>query len=586
MGYFDNFHFTNCYSALVRFVVDFILEVEHFCNHDLDNIITPLNVDRFELLLRQTNYCKTETEFLVDGFRNGFDIGYKGPTNRWSTSTDIPFSVGDKYELWSKVMKEVKAKRFAGPFDAVPFDNFIHSPIGLVPKAGGKTRLIFHLSFKFGEEANQQSLNGSMLKEECSVHYNDLDAAVKSCLHIYETFKDSPDWEGVVFLGKTDLSSAFRVLPPEISCFCWLVMIAQDPSDGKWKYFIDKCLPFGASISCSHYQRFSNALQYLVQVKSNQNKAITNYLDDFLFAAYTKWLCDQLIQSFINLCQTLNIPVADEKTVWGTTAIIFLGILLDGHHLVLCIPLEKQEKALWLLNDISGKRKIKIKQLQVLTGYLNFLTKAIHPGRTFTHRIYAKFTNLQAGKLGGKALHPHHHIAVDEELHFDCEIWHLFLNNFRSSTVCRPMIDFNGAAETSEQLRFYSDASANPELGFGATFDNKYWLYGQWEKGYIHDMKPSIEYLELFTLTAAVLTWGPLIKNKRVTIFCDNMAVVNMINNITSSCQNCMFLIRLLILNNLVNNRRIFARHVWSENNELADALSHLQFDRFWRTST
>ena len=96
-------------------------------------------------------------------------------------------------------------------------------------------------------------------------------------------------------------------------------------------------------------------------------------------------------------------------------------------------------------------------------------------------------------------------------------------------------------------------------------------------------MSPNIEYLELFALAAAVLTWGPLIKNKRVTIFCDNMAVVNMINNITSSCKNCLFLLRLLVLNNLVNNRRIYARHVRTEKNELADALSHLQFNRFWR---
>ena len=130
-------------------------------------------------------------------------------------------------------MMEVKAKRFAGPFDQVPFDSFIQSPIGLVPKAGNKTRLIFHLSFKFGERPEEQSFNGATPKEDCSVHYNDLDTAVASCLNILNCYKDDPGWEGMVFLGKTDLSSAFRVLPLQISCICWLVMIAQDPSDGK-----------------------------------------------------------------------------------------------------------------------------------------------------------------------------------------------------------------------------------------------------------------------------------------------------------------------------------------------------------------
>ena len=67
-------------------------------------------------------------------------------------------------------MKEVKAGRYAGPFDEVPYDNFIQSPIGLVPKAGGKTRLIFHLSFEFkGEDGG--SVNGCNPKEKCSVQY-------------------------------------------------------------------------------------------------------------------------------------------------------------------------------------------------------------------------------------------------------------------------------------------------------------------------------------------------------------------------------------------------------------------------------
>ena len=31
-------------------------------------------------------------------------------------------------------MKEVKVKRLAGPYEEVPFENYIQSPIGLVPK--------------------------------------------------------------------------------------------------------------------------------------------------------------------------------------------------------------------------------------------------------------------------------------------------------------------------------------------------------------------------------------------------------------------------------------------------------------------
>ena len=33
-------------------------------------------------------------------------------------------------------MKEVQANRVASPYKSIPFDNFIQSPIGLVPKVG------------------------------------------------------------------------------------------------------------------------------------------------------------------------------------------------------------------------------------------------------------------------------------------------------------------------------------------------------------------------------------------------------------------------------------------------------------------
>ena len=74
-------------------------EIPHFCNQDLDNIMTPLNMKRFTELLVQSNYNREEAEFLRSSFTEGFDISYKGPENRCSTSNNIPFTPGDKYEM-------------------------------------------------------------------------------------------------------------------------------------------------------------------------------------------------------------------------------------------------------------------------------------------------------------------------------------------------------------------------------------------------------------------------------------------------------------------------------------------------------
>ena len=147
------------------------------CNLDLENIVTP--VDELERLLKLSHYDEEETKFLVEGFSKGFDIGYEGPFECQDTSRNIPFKkdVGDESELWSKLMKEVEASRYTGPFEKIPFENFMQSPIGLVPKSGNKTRQIFHLSYNF--KNGNKSLNYHTPKDKCSVKYNDIDSAVQ-----------------------------------------------------------------------------------------------------------------------------------------------------------------------------------------------------------------------------------------------------------------------------------------------------------------------------------------------------------------------------------------------------------------------
>ena len=279
-------------------------------------------------------------------------------------------------------MKEVVAARIAGPYLSIPFDNYIQSPIGLVPKAGNKTRLIFHLSFNFSDKPEDSSLNSFTPQEQCTVKYNDLDCAVRTCLAIGG--RNNP-----VYLAKSDLMSAFRMLPIKKQHWCWPILKAEDPRDGIAKYFVDKCLPFGASISCSHFQRFSNGLKFLIEYLTGKRMHLVNYLDDFLFVETTVHRCNSLVRSFLSLCEDIKLPVSLDKTEWACEKLVFLGIMLDGTNFVLAIPPEKRDRALNLLNYFRDKKKATVRQLQVLTGYLNFLTRAIFPGRAFTRRIYA-----------------------------------------------------------------------------------------------------------------------------------------------------------------------------------------------------
>ena len=106
-------------------------------------------------------------------------------------------------------------------------------------------------------------------------------------------------------------------------------------------------------------------------------------------------------------------------------------------------------------------------------------------------------------------------------------------------------------------------------------------MYGAWPKNFIDMCKPSIEYLELFALVATVENWIHRFKNKRIILFCDNQSVVAMVNNTTSSCPNCMILIRKLVLKGLVENVRIYAKYIKSEENTASDFLSRLKLEKF-----
>ena len=538
-------------------------EILYCENFDLENVITPVNVDRLENLLRATNYDPVKTNKIIHGLRHGFDLGYEGPENVQITAPNLKFrGVGDEIDLWNTVMKEVKLKRYAGPFESIPFDTYIQSPIGLVPKDNGRdTRLIFHLSYLRGKQ--KKSVNANTPEEECTVQYPLFDEAIRLCIKAGKGCK----------LSHSDVQSAFRNLGMNKKSWHHLVMRAKLPINGKWYYFVDKCLPFGASISCKLFQMVSDALAYLVQNKTGDE--LVNYLDDFLFIALLACICNQNLEVFLELCRNINMPISEEKTEGASTCLVFLGLLINTIDQTVSVPIEKLEKAQVMISNILGRpsKKITVNELQKLCGFLNFLCRAVLPGRAFTRRLYAQL----GGNINKSKLLPHHHIRINTEVRQDLLTWEKFINH--PSAFCRSFIDFTETIK-AEEIGLASDASRAHTLGFGAICQTS-WIYHMWLEGYIASFKPSIEYLELFGVVAGVIQWIHRFRNKRIILLCDNTSVVAMINNMTTSCKNCMKLLRLLILKGMVVNVRIFARYVSSKNNYYPDLLSRGKIQTF-----
>ena len=326
--------------------------------------------------------------------------------------------------------------------------------------------------------------------------------------------------------------------------------------------FLCRCIVPGRAFLRRLYVQGNPSLKQHHHIKITQEHKLDLATWKFFFS------CDEQVKVFLEICGQINFPVALEKTFWGTTVLVFLGLLLDTERQLVCIPTDKIVKALDMINIFLGKKKATVLQFQKLCGSLNFLCRCIVPGRAFLRRLYVQ---------GNPSLKQHHHIKITQEHKLDLATWKFFLSQpaVFSRGFIKPEI------HTAKMIDMYSDASRNFKLGIGA-YCGPEWSYGKWDEEFCNKVEPSIDYLELFGVTVAVLNWLKLFKNSKIVLFCDNEAVVHMINNSLSRCKNCMVLIRIIVLESLVCNTRVFARYVRSKDNDKADALSRLQWDRFW----
>ena len=248
-------------------------------------------------------------------------------------------------------------------------------------------------------------------------------------------------------MGKSDMRSAFRHICMRLDDFKWLIMKAKSPIDGRIYYFVDKCLPFGSSISCAIFQAFSNAIAWIVMFRTGQD--LVNYLDDYFFVAMLTLMCNGQIQVFLDVCKRVNFPVSLGKTFWAAPKLTFLGMLLDAENQVVAIH-----------------SKTTLQQLQRLCGFLNFLCKCVIPGRTFTRRLYV------ATSEKGVFLKAHHHLRLTQEMKADLRVWQTFLQ--QPTVFCRPSMDFSKLWYATE-LEFYTDASGR--IGCGGYCGTSWFAY-------------------------------------------------------------------------------------------------------------
>ncbi|KAM4809963.1 ubiquitin carboxyl-terminal hydrolase 30 [Rhinophrynus dorsalis] len=397
------------------------------------------------------------------------EVAQSGKPRNLKSAQEYPQVVRDKLE------KELRAGRMAGPFESPPLRNLIVSPLGVVPKREpGKFRLIQHLSYPEG-----RSVNDAIDEAQCSVQYQSFEQALQLVI----------DAGPGALMAKLDIESAFRLLPLHPSSFrymgCWF----------QGRYYVDRCLPMGCSVSCAFFEVFSSFLHWEVELRPG---SVAHYLDDFMFVGpRDSEECGESLELALARFKDLGVPVAGDKTVRPTTRLTFLAIEIDSMDKLVRLPLEKVQLARDQVRRALGASKLQLRVLQSLLGTLNFATRVIPMGRVFSRR-------LEQATVGVKQ--PFHWVRVTKQLKEDLKVWEAFLEDFNGVRLWR------SAPESSAELQLETDASAVASTGRKAVILGHSFVYWAWRRAVRKDGRGQLgipqERLKVNWLGKRGLKWG------------------------------------------------------------------------------
>ena len=490
-------------------------------------------------MLLQGHPDRFRADFVTNGLTHGFRIGFSGHFTPQSTS-NLSSALLQPVFVSAHLRECIERGETAGPFSEPPLPNFVTSPIGLVPKKNGKFRLIHHLSAPAGE-----SVNDGIPKEDFSLKYIKVDDAIERIMRLGRG----------ALLAKFDIRRAFRLCPVHPEHWHLLGIRWQD------QLYYDRVLPFGLRSAPFIFNEVADALQWICEHHLSIEN-ILHLLDDFLLLGPPQSpRARNQLDLALRMCAYLGIPIADEKTVRPTTELTFLGIVLDTVRLESRLPEDKKQDLLKLVSEMADKRRCTLRELQHLLGKLNFASRVVVPGRTFTRRLYD--TTRHASQ-------PYHHVHLSAACRMDLVWWkELLLSWNGKSYFLEP--GFTPAAN----LHVQTDAAGS--IGYGAICESE-WLHGRWSW---QQAKCCITYQELYPIALACSTWGHKWTAKRIEFHTDNQAVAACVSSGTCRCSNVMILLRALFFVCAQHHFHVSASYVPGVDNNIADALSRQDWKRF-----
>ncbi|PPQ83077.1 hypothetical protein CVT24_012468, partial [Panaeolus cyanescens] len=428
---------------------------------------------------------------LLHIIQHGANIGFKGEDFAPPCS-NLPSAFEDATFMDQAVSKMVSSEQVHGPFLTSPIPNLRCSPLGSVTRKRNpsKRRLINHLSWPDGK-----SVNDGISDDEAVITYDLFERAIEDLV------ASGP----FSLMAKLDLKEAFRHVPIRAEDWHHLGF--------SWRNQLYYCvvLTFGLRSAPYIFNLFAEALHWIIQ--RHIPARLRHYLDDFLLTFSPlddPSRCHLAVEWVISLGKTLGLCFQDEKTLWPSQVVDFLGIELDSALMEARLPLDKLNILLDLLADWNRKRLVTLRETQELSGYLQFASQVIPFSRTFMRRIF-DFQSRFHSRF--------HRLHVSSGVKADLRWW---------STFCTSWNGVRLLGQAQQQHHVFTDASGTK--GIGGHFQN-HWFASRVPRRF---RSRDIQFKELYAILQAILRWADVWSHSHVIFHCDNQAVVAWLESGTS----------------------------------------------------
>ena len=290
-----------------------------------------------------------------------------------------------------------------------------------------------------------------------------------------------------------------------------------------------------------------------------------NYSDDIGGCETTLERATMSYEALATLLEDLGLTESKSKAHPPSTSMPYLGVQFDTMSMLMSIPAEKvaevrEEVSLWERRTTATK-----KSLQQLLGKLFWVSRCVKFSRAFMGQLLSQLQSMH--KLSDQKK-----TKLSAECRSDIKWWARYLRQFNGVEMIYPADPLDLTLDQLLDTSALVNCGDAQMMGGGAYFGMEYWSRGfpLW----LQDPVIPIHVKEFWVVLVSAWLWGEQWTGKLVYIFCDNEAVVEVLQKEKPKNPKMLELLQEFLF--IVCTRKFTPcfKKIGSKANEVADFIS------------